>query len=350
MKENKSLLPELVSAILPTDEEVVDAPQEARGEPGGALKGPTIKSQFGENILWLHWLMFEHEPHASLENLAKMSAGQRGVCGTVWRRNDIAYRCKTCENDPTCAICIPCFQNGNHKDHDYSIMYTGGGCCDCGDVTAFKREGFCSKHNGREQIQPLPEEIANSVGPVLDALLICWKDKLLIVETILLGSPRADDRIDECKKVANMLTLLVVEMLLEFCNYSESLITFVCRRVYLSVGLMDILVRVERFLGSLVVRKLHELLLKFLAEPIFKYEFAKVYINYYPVIINEAIKECSDDIIEKYTILSTFSVQIFTVPTLTARLVEERNLLGILLGCLGDLFLSCAGGDGHLQV
>nr|6LHN_A Chain A, E3 ubiquitin-protein ligase PRT6 [Arabidopsis thaliana]7Y70_A Chain A, E3 ubiquitin-protein ligase PRT6 [Arabidopsis thaliana] len=71
-----------------------------------------------------------------------------GVCGSVWGQNDIAYRCRTCENDPTCAICVPCFQNGDHNSHDYSIIYTGGGCCDCGDETAWKPDGFCSNHKG----------------------------------------------------------------------------------------------------------------------------------------------------------------------------------------------------------
>ncbi|KAF8397487.1 hypothetical protein HHK36_016404 [Tetracentron sinense] len=302
VKDNKSQVPELVSAILPTDEEVLRAFLEAKAKSEGASSGPSIKDQCRESLLWLQWLMFEDEPLASLKNLGKMSEGQRGVCGAVWGNNDIAYRCQTCENDSTCAICVPCFQNGNHKDHDYSIMYTGGGCCDCGDVTAWKLEGFCSKHKGAEQIQPLREEIANSVGPVLDALFICWKDKLLFVETVFQGNPGVGDRVGEHGKFANELTLAVVEMLLEFCKYSESLLSFISRRVLSSVGLLDVLVRVEMFLTKQVVKRLHELLLKLL------------------------------------------------VPNLTPRLVKEMNLLGILLGCLGDIFISCAGEDGQLQV
>ena len=46
-----------------------------------------------------------------------------------------------------------------------------------GDVTAWTREGFCSKHKGAEQIQSLPEEFAKSVGPVLDTLIVYWKKK-----------------------------------------------------------------------------------------------------------------------------------------------------------------------------
>ncbi|XP_043702921.1 E3 ubiquitin-protein ligase PRT6-like [Telopea speciosissima] len=348
VKENKSQLPEFVSTILPTDEELLDEAEFA--ESGGVSRGSSLKNLFGESLLWMQWLMFEDEPHASLKNLAKMSVGQRGVCGAVWGHNDIAYRCRTCEHDPTCAICVPCFQNGNHKDHDYSIMYTGGGCCDCGDATAWKREGFCSKHKGTEQIQPLPEKMANSVGPVLDILFIYWKDKLVFAETFSRGNLRVGDHASEHRKVANEWTLAVVEMLIEFCKHSESLLSFISRRLFFLVGLLDILVRAERFLDTMVVKKLHELLLKLLGDPIFKYEFAKVYVNYYPVVINEAIKKSSDSIVESYPLLNTFSVQIFTVPTLTPRLVKEMNLLGVLLGCLGDIFLYCSGEDGNLQV
>lgn len=348
VKENRLRIPELVSAILPTDEEVAEALSKAKAV-SKAFGSPSLKKRFRESMVWLQWLMFEGDPGVALDALAKMSVGQRGVCGAVWGNNDIAYRCRTCEHDPTCAICVPCFKNGNHKDHDYSIIYTGGGCCDCGDVTAWKRDGFCSKHKGAEQIQPLPEEFANSVGPVLDSLLVCWKNKLLSAEAVYLENPRTSDRVAEFRKIANELTFVVVEMLLEFCKHSESLLSFVAKKVFSLSGLLDILVRAERFLGE-VVRKLHELLLKLLAEPVFKYEFAKAFLNYYPVVIEEAIRKSSETVYKKYPLLSTFSVQIFTVPTLTPRLVREVNLLAMLLGCLGDIFISCAGEDGRLQV
>ncbi|KAK1563726.1 hypothetical protein Q3G72_031804 [Acer saccharum] len=347
-RNNGSRIPELISTILPTDEEVAEVLRDAKTKNKKVSPGPNMKGRFRESMTWLQWLMFGGDPGKVLAKLAKI--GQRGVCGAVWGNNDIAYRCRTCQHDPTCAICVPCFQNGNHKDHDYSIIYTGGGCCDCGDVTAWKCEGFCSKHRGAEQIQPLPEKFAKSVGPILDSLFICWENKLASADSIGQENIRTTDRVVERKKVANELTIAVVEMLLEFCKNSESLLSFVSKRVISLVGLLEILVRAERFLSEVVVTKLQELLLKLLGEPVFKYEFAKVFLSYYPVFVNEAIRECSDSAIKKYPLLSTFSVQIFTVPTLTPRLVKEMNLLVLLFGCLGDIFVSCAGEDGCLQV
>lgn len=350
IKDKKSLIPELVSVILPTDEEVAEALQDSKFGSKKSSLGVTMKKIFYESMVWLQWLMFEGDPNATLRNLSKLSVGQRGVCGAVWGHNDIAYRCRTCEHDPTCAICVPCFENGNHEGHDYFVIYTGGGCCDCGDVTAWKREGFCSKHKGAEQIQPLPEEFANSVEPVLNSLFSCWKDKLTFAEAVSQGNSRSSIGVVERKKAANELTFVMVDMLLEFCKHSESLLSFVARMLFSSAGLIAILLRAERFLTDVVVRKLHELLLKLLGEPFFKYEFAKVFLTYYPTVINEAIKECSDLPLKRYPLLSTFSVQILTVPTLTPRLVKEMNLLTMLLRCLEDIFFSCAGEDGRLQV
>lgn len=350
LKANKSQIPKLVPVILPSYEEMVDAVlvDKAAGMKRSSARS-NLSTQLRESMVWLQWMMFEGDPDVSLKKLSQMSIGQRGVCGAVWGSNDIAYRCRTCEHDPTCAICVPCFCNGNHKDHDYSIIYTGGGCCDCGDATAWRREGFCSKHKGSEQIQPLPEEIANSVGSVLDPLFACWKDKLTLSGTVCDGNPRLKDQVSECKDVTDEFTSVVVETLLDFCKYSDSLLSFVSKRIF-SFGLLDVLVRAEKFLSEHVVKKLHELLLKLLGEPAFKYEFGKVYLHYYPVVINEAIKEGNDDVFKKYTLLPTFSVQIFTVPTLTQRLVMEMNLLEMLLGCLGDIFISCSEDDGKLQV
>lgn len=345
--ENKSLLPEIVSCILPSDVDAYAICRSFKEESVGGQRQAQIKLLVSESLLWLQWLMFEEEPCACLKNLAQNSSGQRAVCGTVWKKNDLAYRCRTCEHDPTCAICVPCFQNGDHKGHDYSIMYSGGGCCDCGDVTAWKREGFCSRHKGSEQIQPLPNDLASSIGPVLDALFSSWKDKMISMEC---HRPKNEDDRTEVHAMTHELSLAIIEMLLNFCNCSESLLSFVSKRMFACTGLLDALLMGERFLDKKVVKRLHELLLKLLGEPLFKYEFAKVFIRYYQIGVKEFIDACTDSELKQYPLLSTFSVQIFTVPTLTPRLVREANLIGVLLRCLEDLFLSCVGEDGRLQV
>ncbi|XP_018475972.1 E3 ubiquitin-protein ligase PRT6-like isoform X3 [Raphanus sativus] len=352
VRANRSRISELVSALLPTDEDVKAVLKGTKEQPHKSAVSPTMKKRFRESMSWLQWLMFQDEPRVSLKNLAKSNVDQqRGVCGSVWGEHDIAYRCRTCENDSSCAICVSCFENGDHSSHDYSIMYTNGGCCDCGDDTAWKKDGFCSNHKGSEQIQPLSETLAESVGPVLDALFTCWNSRLVSAESVCENDARSNDTLAVHQKMSNELTFVVVEMLLGFYKSSESLLSFVSRRMVASSGLLMILVKAEGFLDKDVMEKLHDLLLKLIGDPVFKSEFAKALVSYYPLGISEAVKNGHDHAFMQYPpLMSLFSVQFFTVPTLTAFLVKEMNLLAMLLGCLNDIFLSCCGEDGVLQV
>ncbi|XP_044974725.1 E3 ubiquitin-protein ligase PRT6-like isoform X1 [Hordeum vulgare subsp. vulgare] len=336
LEEHNDKIPQITAAILSAGTELMESGNSSKDKDDSSCSS----NAYSESLSWLQWMMFGRNPDAMLHDMELSSEDDRAVCGTVWGQNCLAYRCRTCESDSTCAICVPCFQNGNHKDHDYSIMETGGGCCDCGDATAWKPEGFCSRHKGAEQIKPLTKELASSVGPVLDELLLFWKESICV--------PR--EKSDDCKKrVARELTISIADMLLRFCACSESLLSFVSQRIHECPGLLDALMRAEMLLDKKVVEKLHELLLKLIAEPAFKYEFAKVFIQYYPVAFSEVIEGGNDYVLGEYLLIQNFSVQIFTVPMLTTMLVHDHNLLGILLECLTALFLSCVGEDGHLQ-
>lgn len=350
MRGDKSVAPQLVSSLLPSQEDMLSAIKQAAGAESHRLRrGPSVLDMFYESLVWIQWLMFEDEPQSFLKSMEKDSFGQQGVCGTVWGAKDLAYRCLTCEHDPTCAICVSCFENGNHEGHDYSMIYTEGGCCDCGDVTAWKREGFCSRHKGTGQSKPIRKEVANSMGPILDTYFGFWKDKLVVLDSVR-RVQRLNIKDKLFKKYANAFSLVTVEMLLDFYKHSESLLIFASQRILLCHRLLDMLVRAELFVPNSIVRKVHELLLKLLGDPVFKYEFAKVLIHYYPIIVSKGLQDGNDSVLTNYPLLSTFSAQIFTVPTISLQLVKEANIFDMLLECLEDIFLSCIGEDGRFQV
>ncbi|OII74371.1 uncharacterized protein cubi_01215 [Cryptosporidium ubiquitum] len=74
--------------------------------------------------------------------------GTLNRCSQIWSGQHIAYRCITCGTSTSSCICVDCFQNGNHENHEYYIYKSDyGGCCDCGDEQAWSKEGFCRKHN-----------------------------------------------------------------------------------------------------------------------------------------------------------------------------------------------------------
>lgn len=72
---------------------------------------------------------------------------RRRPCGYVFQRGDIAWNCRTCQTDPTCVVCDDCFRRSDHQGHEvYFHRTTPGGCCDCGDIEAWKIEGCCDLH------------------------------------------------------------------------------------------------------------------------------------------------------------------------------------------------------------
>ncbi|KAL4469920.1 hypothetical protein ABPG72_006560 [Tetrahymena utriculariae] len=93
--------------------------------------------------------IFEKEKH--LEELSafwKTGNNIKVYCGKILKINDVGYKCYDCEMDPTCIICKDCFEKGDHRGHRTVIQKGCSGCCDCGDIEAWKKEGFCSDHKG----------------------------------------------------------------------------------------------------------------------------------------------------------------------------------------------------------
>uniref|UniRef100_A0A8C7BK94 E3 ubiquitin-protein ligase n=1 Tax=Neovison vison TaxID=452646 RepID=A0A8C7BK94_NEOVI len=113
----------------------------------------------------LEWYLFGEDPDICLEKLKHSGAFQ--LCGKVFKSGETTYSCRDCAIDPTCVLCMDCFQNSVHKNHRYKMhTSTGGGFCDCGDTEAWKTGPFCVSHEpGRagttkENLRcPLNEEV-----------------------------------------------------------------------------------------------------------------------------------------------------------------------------------------------
>uniref|UniRef100_A0A671N0Y4 E3 ubiquitin-protein ligase n=1 Tax=Sinocyclocheilus anshuiensis TaxID=1608454 RepID=A0A671N0Y4_9TELE len=84
----------------------------------------------------LECFLFGEDPCVGLEKLQQYnSSSSAQQCGRVFKEGETVYSCRDCAIDPTCVLCIECFQKSVHKSHRYKMHASaGGGFCDCGDL------------------------------------------------------------------------------------------------------------------------------------------------------------------------------------------------------------------------
>ena len=97
-------------------------------------------------------------PEASRDEIDKTFERVRSLkqptklCRKVLKTGDVYFSCSDCGFDATCVLCIECFHKSPHKDHNYRMANTnGGGCCDCGDIEAWKQYPACTDHSSSDQ-------------------------------------------------------------------------------------------------------------------------------------------------------------------------------------------------------
>ncbi|XP_075234618.1 ubr1 ubiquitin ligase [Lycorma delicatula] len=86
------------------------------------------------------------DPQVVLKNLSQLD-NPPSVCGRVFKMGEPTYNCRECGMDATCVLCVDCFKKSTHRNHKYKMgTSSGGGCCDCGDTEAWKKEPYCDIH------------------------------------------------------------------------------------------------------------------------------------------------------------------------------------------------------------
>ncbi|KAF4325043.1 hypothetical protein G195_001661 [Phytophthora kernoviae 00238/432] len=116
---------------------------------------------------------------APTQILGKLTrTARKRVCGAIFSADEIAYSCRNCQLDTTCVMCKDCFTRSDHAGHDvYFQRTTAGSSCDCGDLHAWKRSGFCTKHQGTEMSEgakkkyKLPKQIGVVAPVVIDTVV-----------------------------------------------------------------------------------------------------------------------------------------------------------------------------------
>lgn len=125
------------------------------------------------------------DAQGAVEGSEYTEAARGKACGHIFKAGEASYACKTCGVDDTCCLCAKCFDATDHTGHMVRISISPGnsGCCDCGDLEAWKTPMFCTIHSHWEHDQQkgkarapaqLPDDllfnIRMTIGRVIDYL------------------------------------------------------------------------------------------------------------------------------------------------------------------------------------
>ncbi|CAH1159942.1 unnamed protein product [Phaedon cochleariae] len=127
------------------------------------------------------------DPNIVLKQLSELDKAP-SVCGRVFKYGEPTYACRECGMDKTCVLCVECFKNSEHRLHKYKMSTSnGGGCCDCGDIEAWKNDVFCKIHiagvTEKAESKSLPEDIKDRARIVFEAA-VWYAYRLLSTEQV----------------------------------------------------------------------------------------------------------------------------------------------------------------------
>uniref|UniRef100_A0A8C2HB72 E3 ubiquitin-protein ligase n=1 Tax=Cyprinus carpio TaxID=7962 RepID=A0A8C2HB72_CYPCA len=137
----------------------------------------------------LECFLFGEDPCVGLQKLQQYnSSSSAQQCGRVFKEGETVYSCRDCAIDPTCVLCIECFQKSVHKSHRYKMHASaGGGFCDCGDLEAWKSGPCCSQHDPGTSVTMETDECVMDPGlreraQMLFHLLLRYMTDMLVWE------------------------------------------------------------------------------------------------------------------------------------------------------------------------
>lgn len=141
---------------------------------------PAKEDRLAEKFLFrpMEYFLCNGDPEVKFKELKEKDCPAQ-LCGKVFKYGEPTYSCRDCANDPTCVLCIDCFQKSAHKKHRYKMSTSGGGgYCDCGDSEAWKTSPFCSNHKAKQEggaglnpMEKLPDELTDRASALLMAVL-----------------------------------------------------------------------------------------------------------------------------------------------------------------------------------
>ncbi|CAM6051174.1 unnamed protein product [Sphagnum compactum] len=277
--------------------------------------------------------------------LEALKSSGHSQCTTVWTKDTVAYRCRTCQINDSSAICEICFHQGDHRFHDFVMYHSeSGGCCDCGDRDAWKEDGFCKIHQVSNQ-KPghLPAKLYK-----LTKMTVCWALEKLSISVHSIWARRLEDRKADVENEVRVASLYM-EWVKKVCSVDvlRNLLSVLVTRKFLDGRQFEKNARGEKAPLEILLKTLGSmpeeltegattLFLQMLYNGWFKSQFTEELMKHYPHMVDDVvgkvIKHSQHEgvITECKALDSTLDrvmVQLFNVAPTVMELIKNNNLL-----------------------
>ncbi|CAM6078744.1 unnamed protein product [Sphagnum tenellum] len=277
--------------------------------------------------------------------LEALKSSGHSQCITVWTKDTVTYRCRTCQIYDWSTICEICFRQGDHQFHDF-VMYQSesGGCCDCGDRDAWKEDGFCKIHQVSNQ-KPghLPAKLYEQTKKT-----VCWALEKLSISVHIIWERRLKDQkaaVENETRVAS----LYMEWVKKVCSVDvlRSLLSVLVTRKFLDgspfeknmrgpKAPLEILLKTLGSMPEELTEGATTIFLQMLYNGWFKRQFTEELMKHYPLMVDDVvgkvikhsqhegvIRECK----ALYSTLDRVMAQLFNVAPTVMDLMKNNDLL-----------------------
>lgn len=147
-------------------------------EPNNSCLDWSFDEEQAQRVLFntLEEFICNGDPQSVFKNLNQLD-NPPSICGRVFKMGEPTYYCRECGMDATCVLCVDCFKKSVHRNHKYKMgTSSGGGCCDCGDIEAWKQDPYCDihmqgLHKRQSDSSALPENMAERARITFTAVL-----------------------------------------------------------------------------------------------------------------------------------------------------------------------------------
>uniref|UniRef100_A0A8C1FZ31 E3 ubiquitin-protein ligase n=1 Tax=Cyprinus carpio TaxID=7962 RepID=A0A8C1FZ31_CYPCA len=354
----------------------------------------------------LECFLFGEDPCVGLQKLQQYnSSSSAQQCGRVFKEGETVYSCRDCAIDPTCVLCIECFQKSVHKSHRYKMHASaGGGFCDCGDLEAWKSGPCCSQHDPGTSVTMETDECVMDPGlreraqMLFHLLLRYMTDMLVWKETYELSEElkvKEDtyfcvlyndehhsydhviytlQRALACDQNQAQIYTALIDKEVSIRSIPHSLTQsayrlFIPHFIMISgpeIGLREVFCQVALepaadnnqlcLISRLMLhdaklykgarKVVHELIFSsLLMDTEFKRQFAMKFTEHYKQLQEDFI---SDDH-QRNISITALSVQIFTVPTLARQLIEEGSVIKVIIDTVMDMMMEHLDSNNRFQ-